>query len=153
MKIGVVSLALIATGGLGSLTSSTLATSQEVAVPDVKPSGESSNEVLLSKEDNAVLNTSFMASGIFRGTEKISQGSNLYRVVSFASFLTIAEVWQPTMSHSFDTVDALTAQGVLIQTGYAGKGFEITVVPMSGTNWMNVRDINDLQFIVKQSGK
>lgn len=133
---------------------------QEVAqeanfLPPPGPMEVWTNEIPLSEDGVAVLNNSFFSSGIYRAgaTSGVSR-AGLERVISLASYVTVNEEWEPELVHSFLAVDANGTGSVSflvsyrLQEGDPLHDVSIQVTPLLGKTWGEVRDINDLSFLI-----
>jgi len=102
-------------------------------------------DVVLSGDDAAVLHNSFFASDV-RGAE---------RTVSIASYVTVEEEWEWTLSHCHRTLAARGTEVVTFTIGYDsldGTGpieFEVDVTPVSGRTWGTVAGADDLSFALQ----
>jgi len=124
------------------------------------PVAESFNEVVLSSEDEAILHNSFLASAVLFGENPLKpNGKCLQRVISLASYVTVKEEWETTLSHCLLAVDAMRSSEVVFSIGYdfwpkpGGSEFNIVAAPKLGLTWGKVKDINDLQFLTKLTSK
>lgn len=125
---------------------------QGQATEVVGPTKQLRSEVVLSAEDDAVLHTSFYATGAFTGGEEgqVLSGTR-HRVVSLATHVTVGEVWQPSTCHSVMTVNTQGTEEVLLVATYAPPGkkkvsFTVGVSPLIGLTWGMVKDANELHF-------
>ncbi len=143
------------------------ATGSFASTPEIRPqdtmttghaTGKFFNEVVLSEEDDAVLHTSFFASGLLAsvgadGDKRDAIG--LKRVISFACYVTVQEEWETTLTHFLDTLDAASSSSITLSTGYdlepnpGGSEYDVTVKPKAGLTWGTIADIDDLEFSAK----
>lgn len=84
--------------------------------------------------------------------EPYMQRGKVLRAVSAASYVTVAERWQSSMTHSLEAVDASGADPILMASDYdllpdnGGAAFNIWIHPGAGFTWGTVDNATQLEF-------